>query len=314
MQEEIQRSAIDIGYGDTKVTYEKDGELITFKFPSAVARVKEAQASFGDGAIADSYIFNGKRYFVGEKAQLDAMNTRGLQFLTSYGPLIAFHALTKIGVDFNKPIELSLGLSIMNWSQKDEFLAAMEKFIVNSTVVEPSLNLMAQGEGVLNDYDGDKKGIVCVVDIGYNTFDFLVFDNGEPSPDLSYADPIGANKMITDLQAIAKRRFNVHVTEQMAKEIFINKTVMVFGDEIDFSNEIEELKESYNEFIIEELKHKNASTLMGAKKVIFSGGGAYFLEDTELPKNVVFCKSPYEFSNVRGYFNRGENGKIQQQK
>jgi plasmid segregation protein ParM len=226
--------------------------------------------------------------------------------------LIAFHTLSKVGIDLNKPIELSLGLSIMNWSQKDEFLTAMEKFIVNNTVVEPSLHLMAQGEGVLNDYDGDKKGIICVVDIGYNTFDFLVFDNGEPCPDLSYAEPIGANKMITDLQAIAKRRFNVYVTEQMAKEIFINKTVMVFGEEIDFSNEIEELKDSYNEFIIEELKHKNASTLMGAKKVIFSGGGAYFLEDTELPKNVVFSKKPYEFSNVRGYFTGAENEKTKQ--
>lgn len=308
----MQKIAIDIGYGDTKVAYEKDGELITFKFPSAVARVKEAQASFGDGAIVDSYIFNGKRYFVGEKAKSDAMNTRGLQFLTSYGPLIAFHAMTKINIDFNQPIELYLGLSIMNWSQKDEFLTSMEKFTVDNTVVEPSISLMAQGEGVLNDYADTKNGTICVVDIGYNTFDFLVFDDGTPRPDLSYADPIGANKMITDLQAIAKRRFNVHVTEQMAKEIFINKTVMVFGDEIDFSNEIEELKESYNEFILEELKHKNASTLMGARKVIFSGGGAYFLEDTELPKNVVFSKKPYEFSNVRGYFNGAKNGKIQQ--
>lgn len=297
--------AIDIGYGDTKVcTMNTDGTLDTFKFPSAVARMKESQVNFGDSNVKDSYLFNGKRFLVGDNAKNDAMSTRGFSFLQTYGPLVSYHAILKAGLDITQPIYISLGLSIMNWQQRDEFLDALKKFTVDNNVIEPDIYLLAQGQGILADYQGDTSGIICVVDIGYNTFDFLVFEDGKPRPDLSYADPIGANKMITDLQAITKRRFNVHVTEQMAKEIFINGTVQAFGDTVDFKEEIAELKENYNEFIIDELKAKNSNILFSAKKIIFSGGGAYFLENTKLPNNVVFSQKPYEFSNVRGYFKK----------
>lgn len=301
----MQQIAIDIGYGDTKVcTMNADGTLSTFKFPSAIARMKESQVNFGDSNVKDSYLFNGKRFFVGDSAKSDAMNTRGFSFLQTYGPLISYHAIKIAGLNTNEPIYFALGLSIMNWQQKDEFLSSMGKFTVDNEVIEPDIYLLAQGQGILEDYQGDSNGNVCIVDIGYNTFDFLVFEDDKPRPDLSYADPIGANKMITDLQAIAKRRFNVHVTEQMAKEIFINGTVQAFGEPIDFTEEIAELKENYNEFIIDELKAKNANILFSAKKIIFSGGGAYFLENTKLPKNVVFSQKPYEFSNVRGYYKK----------
>lgn len=300
---QFQKIAIDIGYGDTKVCVEnKDGSLNVFKFPSAVAKVKEAQSAFGDDAMPDSYLFNGKRYFVGEKAQYNAVSTRGYGFLSNFGPLIAYHAIVKAGLDVKKPIHLVTGLSIMNWGEAVSFHAIMSKFSVNNDSLEPVVNLMAQGQGVLNDYEGEKGGMVCVVDIGYNTFDFLVFEDGTPRKDLSYADPIGANKIITDLQAIVKREFNAPISELEAKDIFVRGNVVNFGNEVDFSDKINELKEDYNAFIMDELRTKSLEVLRKAKAVIFSGGGAYFLKGTDLPDNVKFSETPYEFGNVRGYF------------
>lgn len=297
-----QKIAIDIGYGDTKVCIEENGVLKTFKFPSAVAKVKASQSDFGNDAMPDSYLFNGKRYFVGEKAQTNAISTRGYGFLETYAPLIAYHAIIQAGLDTTKPIHIVTGLSIMNWSESDAFINIMQTINVDDVVIKPSIVLMAQGQGVLKDFDGNTDGMVCVVDIGYNTFDFLVFENNSPRKDLSYADPIGANKIITDLQAVVRRSFNAPLTEQAAKEIFLTGTVMNFGEEIDFTEEIQELKEEYNSFIMNELKTKSIEILRTASAVIFSGGGAYFLADTELPKNVVFSETPYEFGNVRGYF------------
>lgn len=298
-----QKIAIDIGYGDTKVcVQDNEGKLKVFKFPSAVARVKESHSDFGTDNMPDSYLFNGKRYFVGEKAQSNAMSTRGYGFLSNYGQLIAYHAITKAGLDITQPISLVTGLSIMNWSNMENFLSVMKTINVDDVVLKPSVSLMAQGQGVLFDYDGDKDGIMCVVDIGYNTFDFLVFEDGKPRKDLSYADSIGANKIITDLQAIIRRELNASITEMTAKEIFVRGTVSNFGNTIDFTNEIAELKEEYNTFIMNELRTKSVDILRQAKTVIFSGGGAYFLEGTELPENVVFSEVPYEFGNVRGYF------------
>jgi len=294
----VQKIAIDIGYGDTKVCVEN----VVFKFPSAVSRVKTSQSSFGDDAMPDSYIFNGKRYFVGERAQADAISTRGIGFLESYAPLIAYHAIIKAGLDVTKPIQITTGLSIMNWNESDKFISIMETIVVNDVVIKPTVKLMAQGQGVLKDYEGDKTGLICIVDIGYNTFDFLVFENEQPRKDFSYADPIGANKIITDLQAQIRQSFNAPVSEQTAKDIFMTGKVMNFGEELDFTNEIHDLKEEYTLFIMNELKTKNSEVLRAAKAVIFSGGGAYFLEGTEFPKNVIFSKTPYEFGNVRGYF------------
>lgn len=298
----MQRIAIDIGYGDTKVCVLVDGNLEVFKFPSAVAKVKESQNDFGDDNIPDSYLFNGKRYFVGEKAQYDAMSTRGYGFLSNYGTLIAYHAIIKAGLDINEPIELITGLSIMNWDDADDFLELMQTIKVDDIILKPSVHLMPQGRGVLNDYEGDKSGMVCVVDIGYNTFDFLVFEDGLPRKDISYAVPIGANRIITDLQAKVQRAFNTTISEQTAKKVFVEKSVRNFGDIVDFSDEIQELKEEYCAFIMDELRIKSINVLRQSTAVILSGGGAYFLEGTELPTNTVFSQIPYEFGNVRGYF------------
>lgn len=298
----MQRIAIDIGYGDTKACVLVDGNLEVFKFPSAVAKVKESQNDFGDDNIPDSYLFNGKRYFVGEKAQYDAMSTRGYGFLSNYGTLIAYHAIIKAGLDINEPIELITGLSIMNWDDADNFLELMQTIKVDDIILKPSVHLMPQGRGVLNDYEGDKSGMVCVVDIGYNTFDFLVFEDGLPRKDISYAVPIGANRIITDLQAKVQRAFNTTISEQTAKKVFVEKSVRNFGDIVDFSDEIQELKEEYCAFIMDELRIKSINVLRQSTAVILSGGGAYFLEGTELPTNTVFSQIPYEFGNVRGYF------------
>jgi len=298
----MQKIAIDIGYGDTKVCVLVDGSLKVFKFPSAVAKVKESQNDFGDDNIPDSYLFNGKRYFVGEKAQHDAMSTRGYGFLANYGTLIAYHAIIKAGLDLNEPIDLITGLSIMNWDDADDFLELMQTIKADDIVLKPSVRLMPQGRGVLNDYEGDKSGMVCVVDIGYNTFDFLVFEDGLPRKDISYAVPIGANRIITDLQAKVQRAFNTTISEQTAKKVFVEKSVRNFGDIVDFSDEIQELKEEYCAFIMDELRIKSIDILRQSTAVILSGGGAYFLEGTELPTNVTFSEIPYEFGNVRGYF------------
>ena len=301
-QNQPQKIAIDIGYGDTKVCVLGENGLVTFKFPSAIAKVKESQSNFGDDSMPDSYIFNGKRYFVGEKAQHDAMSTRGYNFLANYGPLIAYHAIIKAGLDTTKPIHLTTGLSIMNWADSNNFLEIMKTINVDEMIIKPTVLLMAQGQGVLKDYIGDTDGMVCVIDIGYNTFDFLVFEDGAPRKDLSYAAPIGANKIITDLQAKVSKSFNSTISEQMAKKIFMEQKGRNFGDIIDFSNEIQELKEEYCAFILDELRSKSRDTLQQASAVILSGSGAYFLEGMKLPSNIVFSETPYEFGNVRGYY------------
>lgn len=300
-QVQVQKIAIDLGYGDTKVkTSSKE-----FKFASAVEKRKETQTEFSEKAEQDVYVFNGKRYTVGDRALTNAVSTRGFNFLVKYSPIVIYHAIKKAGLDTSKPIELVTGLSIVNWAEREDFLEAIKVIQVNGDSIEfDSITLRPQGRGIFDDFDGDKSGIVCVSDIGYNTYDFLVYENGEPNQELSYATKKGANEIIIDIQTKIKKRFQIDVSEQTAKDIFMKGEIEIYGEKQSLKDEIEDAKEDYTNFILDEMRSQRSDLLKTARTVIFSGGGAYFIQDTKImPKNVAFSKKPYEFANVRGYFN-----------
>jgi len=276
----MQNIGIDIGYGDTKVaTKEK-----TFKFPTAIEKVKEYFTDIEE-EDKDVFTFNGKKHRVGKNALDNALNTRGFNFLEKYSPLLLFKAVSDAGFDLDKPILVKTGLSL-------------------NKALDVTVKLMAQGEGILYDYKNDKNGIVCVVDIGYNTFDFLAFENGKPRPDLSFAVEKGVNVIITNLQTKLQKNYDYGISEQAIKEIFNNRYFMNFGKKIDLSDEIEDSKADYTATIMDELKTMKRDLLRKANKVIFGGGGAYFIDkNMKLPENVVLSDKPYEFANARGYYN-----------
>lgn len=292
----MQRIAIDVGYGDVKVCT-KDR---LFKFPTAIERVGSSIADFG-GSEENTHLFNGKEYKVGEKV-MKPVSTRSFNFLVSYAPLLIYHSIQKAGLNPKEPIELITGLSIANWEDKEEFLDAISTINVDNILIKPKIKLMAQGQGIFKEYQGDKEGLVCVVDIGFNTLDFLVFDDGMPEKKLSFATTQGANIIITKIQSMIQRKFKHPISEQEAKTIFLDNGFSNFGTWIDLKDEIDGLKEEYSSFILNELRSRQVETLRKARAVIFSGGGAYFLEGTDLPKNTIFSKKPYEFANVRGYY------------
>jgi len=296
MSNKPQKIAIDLGYGDVKVCTDRG----CFKFPSAVEWVGESISDFGEKAD-DIYLFRGKEYKVGEKA-IKPVSTRSFNFLVDYSPLFIYAAIKRAGLDTSRPISLVVGLSIVNWNDKDAFLDAIGTINVNNELIRPEITLMAQGQGAFVEYDGDRDGLVCVVDIGFNTFDFLVFENGVPEKKLSFATNQGANVIITKIQSMIQKRYNHPISEQEAKTVFIDGGFRNFGEWVDLEEKIKELKEEYSKFILSELQSRQIETLRRADKVIFSGGGAWFLENTDLPGNVVFSKKPYEFANVRGYY------------
>jgi len=293
--EQEQVLALDVGYGHTKFkTHDME-----FKIPTAVAKLKESFAEFG---TPEGYLFNNKRYLVGDKAVSNAFNTRGFKFLTDYVALIAFKAIEMAGFDINKPITIKTGLSLFNWNNKEEFIEALRVINVNNIVIKPKIKLMAQGEGIYHEYTGKKDGLVCVSDMGYKTLDFLVFDDGVPQISLSFANSKGANLMITDLKARLQKQYGFNISELAVNKAFNDGFISNFGEEIDLSDVIAESKEDYATIIIDELHSNIGDLLQSANKIIFSGGGAYFMDSSKFKKNMTFSTSPYEFSNVRGYF------------
>jgi plasmid segregation protein ParM len=294
---QVQKIAIDIGYGDVKVATEAG----VFKFPSAVARANEVYSAL-NGGEEETYEFNGRKWRVGEHAIHNAVSTRGFKFLIKFSPLLIYVAIKKAGLDITKPIELSTGLSIIDWEDGiEEFENTIRNIHVNGeAIVLRDLLTCAQGQGVLKDDNAEVEPLVCVVDIGYNTLDYLVFVNGKASQQESDATKDGAHKMITRIQSLVSKEYNITVSEQYAKEIFLKKGLIVGGEFIDLKLQIEIEQEDYSENIISSLEN-NFATFTRANRIIFSGGGAYYIDHKALPKSAIFSEPSFEFANVRGY-------------
>lgn len=296
-----QKIAIDIGYGDTKVKF--NGKC--FKFPSAIEQVRQAQVSLSDKEEG-VYNYNGLQFRVGPKATRNAIATRGYNFLFKYSPLLIRHALALAGVDTTKSISLATGLSLLNYQEANNFLEQISSFIVDDEVIKLDCSLFAQGQGIYIEYPQKKENkLICIIDIGYNTLDFLAFDDEEARNDLCFANQGGANKIIVDLQKLLSKEYKVDFSEQEAKKVFLSKEVQISGQAIDFSDTINALTNSYADFVMDEFYNKIGDTIKLADALIISGGGAYFLDKEYLQKqypHIFFSKEPYEFANVRGYY------------
>lgn len=297
----MQQIAIDIGYGDTKVYYE--GKLL--KFPSAIEQVRQAQVDFSENR-KDIYLYNGMQYRVGQKALLGAIATRGFNFLNKYSPLLVFHALKEAGIDFDKPIAIATGLSLLNYQVANDFMNTLKAFTVSEIHLKPEIFLFAQGQGIFLEYPSQKDNeLIGVIDIGYNTLDFLVFDDNEARSDLCFANQGGANKIIVDLQKILSREYRVDFSEQEAKKVFLNKEVKIAGQIIDFKDTIMSMTQRYIDFVLDEFANKCGDLMIRSDKVIIGGGGAYFLDEDYIRQerpNLFLAPNPYEYSNVRGYY------------
>lgn len=293
-----QKLALDLGFGHDKGKSEH-GE---FKFINAVTKKKESFIDDETIKEVDTYLFKGSKYQVGELAVNTSVSTRSFEYLNTYSQILIYHSIKKAGLDVDQPIHLSLGLSIFNWHEKEVFLKSIETINVDNQIIKPTISLMAQGQGVYNTLKGDINKVVVIVDIGYYTLDFLVFKNGVPNHDLSSASTMGVHTMVTELRTKIRKMFHFDANEQLAKIVFDQGYIENHGDRTDLTDVIDELKEDYAKLLLSELRANALDTLREASRVVFAGGGAYYLTDEKLPANVEFCELPYEFSNVRGYY------------
>jgi len=302
----MKKLAIDIGYGDVKVAYkDKDNNLKLFKYPTAIKRAKISATQFGEEK--NTYTFEGKKYIIENKWTGDEIPTKSFEFLRKFAPLFLFHTIKLLKIN-PKDIEVYTGLSIFNWEHAEEFANRLAKVIVDDEVYNFNINLMAQGQGVFIDaiknLNINPDGRITVVDIGFNTTDVLIFDDGTPNKILSYAEEFGVSKPINELINYISKNYNFTISEQGAKEIFVKNKIQMYGEEKDLSLVCNELKEDFTQLLIERLRNKIKDILRESNYVIFSGGGAYYINQENLPNNVIFSPTPYEFANVRGYYEK----------
>jgi len=309
--------SVDIGFGDTKYILKKDGvEIKKEKFNTIIERV-----SLNLKNKQDVYNYRGEiSYFrVGNKNAKNPYKTRSMEFIIKNAPLIIYHILDKndIKLDENEVLNIRTGLSPLYYeAYKDSFKKTIKEFTVNGKTIKTNLKLFAQGQGILFDYlennsNNDREKDIIVIDCGYHIVNFLHFEKEDgifkPIKGDSFGEIIGIySTIITYLQDYIEVKFNIKITEQEALQIFFQNKIKIKDEEINLSNIINELTLYYLDTLENDILNIQMNLIVKANRIIFGGGGAYFLDEDELKKmhkKSIIVKDP-EFSNVRGYLNK----------
>ena len=295
---------LDIGYSQTKIgTMEK-----LYKLPTAISYAIDSGINYGEDEVYD---FEGKKYRVGDVAIDEAFTTTNYKFLNKYAPLILFHALNKLnlinGNGLKEPIELRTGLALTDWKNKDDFIQRLSNFTVNGITIEiKNIVVIPQGAGVYYDYIRKFNVIpspVSIIDIGYNTINFLYFEDNLPIKNKCKAfTGHGVVSIIRPFSNWLEATYSDKFTEQEAIKILLKNKFIYNGEEQpEVTKMINELKSNFVVKLFNSILVSEKKLLGTSEKVVIAGGGTYFLNNVQFPPNVDFASEPFEMANVRGY-------------
>lgn len=285
----------DLGYGDVKIALKKeDDTLLVAKFPSAVAKV--AKGRFGAGEAVE---FEGDHYLIGEQAlHYKPVEMNDYETLEKYSPLLIFHAFRKYGV-FDT---LVTGLSIRQEKNSNNYIDRLSRFTIDGEEYGLDVKLLPQGIGakiVVEKQFGDVSNyLVC--DGGFNTVDLVpVFDGKADIHSVDALENRGIIEVVNELIDVISSRYNIELTPKEAKFALDNKSIEIYGKEIDLTNEIKHISMEYSKDLIRQIERKFKKSWHKFQKVVVVGGLSYFV-DTSVYEHLVTVPKG-EYFNVAGF-------------
>ena len=299
----MKKLAIDVGYSSTKVRY--DGKL--YKFPSAIAFATDLGIDYGEDDVVK---YKGETYYVGDAAVgLETFTTTDFGFKQQFDPVIIYHVLKKLNLvedALNGNIQLYLTLALADWKHKDTYLKVLSEFEVDDNKLGfKDVTLLPQGAGAYMLFvgkNGVHPGSAAIIDIGFNTINFLVYENGQPKRAHSKGySGHGVSSILRPFATYLESTFNMPFGESEALKIFTLGKFMFNGSEQpQVSEKIVELKSQFVKKLFNSVLTGEKKILATSEKVILAGGGCYLLEGIQFPPNVELTTKPYEFANISG--------------
>jgi plasmid segregation protein ParM len=299
----VKKLAIDIGYSSTKILFE--GKL--HKLPSAISFATDLGIDYGEDDVIE---YKGDKYYVGDAAVgLETFTTTSFEFKQNFDPVIIYHVLKKLKlVDdvMNKNVKLYLTLALADWKHKDKYLENLGNFHVDDKNVKlDDIVLLPQGAGAYMQFVGENgvhPSSAAVIDIGFNTINFLVYEGGQPKRAHSKGySGHGVSSILRPFATYLESTFNMPFGESEALKIFTKGTFIFNGTEQEaIAEKIIELKGQFVKKLFNSVLVGDRKILSTSEKVILAGGGCYLLEGVTFPPNVILTGKPYEFANIVG--------------
>lgn len=305
---------LDVGYGDTKVVFGKsDGSIEKmYKFPSVIGITKRNEY-VEDKRIYD---FNEHSYYIGYDALslpsdniIDITEYKNLEY---YAPLFLYHVIKTIGV---KPDVIVSGLSKAQIENSGYFKEVLKNFSANGETFQfQNVSILPQGAGsklTIDKYGnnfpnkqmefmGNTSFVGC--DIGQNTLDMFLVNNGKTSPNLFEGiEREGVMKIATEIAKKVHEDHGRKITLHEAKEILDSGMYKLRGKSHDFSDYVKDVKKNYLKDLLSLIENKYGKILDKCDFISLSGGGSTIFKSTEdgffrVPK------TKHEYYNAIGQF------------
>jgi len=295
--------AIDVGYSSTKVKYE--GKL--HKLPSAISFATDLGIDYGEDDVIK---YKDETYYVGDAAVgMETFTTTDFGFKKQFDPVILYHVIKKLGLlEYAKKgeVKLFLTLALADWKYKEEYLKILESYEIDGTQVTfKDCTLLPQGAGAYMSFVGN-KGVhpqsAAIIDIGFNTINFLVYENGQPKRAHSKGySGHGVSSILRPFATYLESTYNMPFGEAEALKVFTNGKFIFNGSEQpQVANKIIELKGQFVKKLFNSVLTGEKKILATSEAVILAGGGCYLLEGINFPPNVKMASKPFEFANIAG--------------
>lgn len=318
---------VDVGFGETKaVLISKPTIRRQVSIPTAITPLAVEMIS-GLNSKEKHYEFKGKKYLVGTDAVFSgtALPTRNINFLVENSAIMIAAIIDQIPEVKNVEMEqicICAGLPLEFYADyKQDLKTSISNFSVNGRCFNfKNVSIMAQGEGVLYDYAIDENfklrssvdgTNMVVIDVGYNTVDVLIVNQGSCSSHhsqmLESAGICKATKMLEShvkSQIKSMAGMSAVLTEQDLKQCLKQKFFVFKGERIEFTDICAEIIREYSAYLYAEIENRFGPFIVRADRVLCAGGGAHYISNyfaEKLGKKFLFIPEKPEFANARGY-------------
>lgn len=328
--------AIDVGYGHVKWTEgrDSDDEIIADAFPSQAPLVTESKIKVHEWQQRDTFVIpiNGKFYVVGREVKMEVGKNQELEQLDTDFALSDGYTARLYGalncmlpsLPASRTIDfLMLGLPLTTISQNSD--ALMNRFVgehtinrkgdkvtIKSCVVYPQ-PLGGYAAYLMKPLERHSEPpMALVIDIGYNTVDWITCEGMVDNPSLSDAVERGMSGF---LREVAKEIIEVSgVPESESAVVRMLDRYMIHGGEFRLAGKLIKIEDHVHagHAILEQAAQaiKNNIGVGGIiDLIIISGGGAKLYAPwikKQFPHHEIITLPSSSLANVRGFHQFGE--------
>jgi hypothetical protein len=235
--------------------------------------------------------------------------------MEKFAPLSVWNVMREEGIPFDKVKYLSIGLSLAQKEHAPSFVKRMSRFSVDGIKFDfkDRIFLVPQGIGAkyaideLYYKDGGGKPNYAIVDVGQLTVDVVTVVGGKVKRENARGESNeGVIRIINELKEYIAEKTpdNEVLSVKEIQEALIEGKLYRYGEEIDLSEKISELKRDYSRYLGMNLLSRYKNVFRKFKEIYLVGGGAYYVDVNEMAAAVKsFPASAIKIPENPEYFN-----------